>query len=189
MPIKSIHFEEHEIALIQNAELILAKKNAIEKISELFHSFAFELELDKKIKSRLNKFDYKISKGEAYKNLPYLVLDFPKIQTKKFDILCRTMFWWGNYFSFNFFVKTDLIDFKKISKSNSDAFILMDNDIWNQVVNSDSFKQIDSLNEKDFANLSTNEYLKISKKHPLKEYKSLNKVGLQFYQNVFELLI
>lgn len=41
----------------------------------------------------------KIFKGEYYRSLPYLVLDYPKLFTKKNIFTYRTMFWWGNFFS------------------------------------------------------------------------------------------
>lgn len=39
----------------------------------------------------------KISKGENYKGLPYIVLDFPRFSDGKKLLIYRTMFWWGNY--------------------------------------------------------------------------------------------
>jgi hypothetical protein len=41
----------------------------------------------------------KISRGENYMGLPYLVLDYPRIFEKDHTSAIRTMFWWGNFFS------------------------------------------------------------------------------------------
>ncbi len=41
----------------------------------------------------------KISKGENYKGLPYLMLDYPRLFDKETIFAIRTMFWWGNFFS------------------------------------------------------------------------------------------
>ena len=41
----------------------------------------------------------KISKGENYKGLPYLVLDYPRYFGKDDHFAIRSMFWWGNFFS------------------------------------------------------------------------------------------
>jgi hypothetical protein len=41
----------------------------------------------------------KISKGENYRGLPYLVLDFPRSFTNENIFAVRTLFWWGNFFS------------------------------------------------------------------------------------------
>lgn len=41
----------------------------------------------------------KISKGERYQELPYVILDFPRYFSKERIFAFRTMFWWGHYFS------------------------------------------------------------------------------------------
>jgi hypothetical protein len=41
----------------------------------------------------------KISRGENYNGLPYVMLDYPR-QFSKTDVFAvRTFFWWGNFFS------------------------------------------------------------------------------------------
>lgn len=41
----------------------------------------------------------KISKGEQYKEMPYVVLDYPRFFSKENVFAIRTFFWWGHYFS------------------------------------------------------------------------------------------
>src|ERR1700694_4525035 len=41
----------------------------------------------------------KISRGENYLGLPYLVLDYPRQAAGDGLFFIRTMFWWGHYFS------------------------------------------------------------------------------------------
>ncbi len=41
----------------------------------------------------------KISRGEQYRGLPYLILDFPRLFQANDVFACRTLFWWGNFFS------------------------------------------------------------------------------------------
>lgn len=40
----------------------------------------------------------KISKGERYKELPYVILDYPRHFSQQEIFAFRTMFWWGHYF-------------------------------------------------------------------------------------------
>src|SRR5665213_395457 len=42
----------------------------------------------------------KISRGEQYKDLPWLILDYPRVFSGNDAYAFRSMFWWGNYFSF-----------------------------------------------------------------------------------------
>lgn len=41
----------------------------------------------------------KISRGENYQGLPYLVLDHPRYFEKENVFAIRTLFWWGQFFS------------------------------------------------------------------------------------------
>ncbi|HUC82543.1 MAG TPA: hypothetical protein VMR70_16670 [Flavisolibacter sp.] len=41
----------------------------------------------------------KISKGENYLGLPYVILDYPRISKAEDLFFIRSMFWWGNFFS------------------------------------------------------------------------------------------
>lgn len=41
----------------------------------------------------------KISKGERYKELPWVMLDYPRYFGQEDVFAFRTMFWWGHYFS------------------------------------------------------------------------------------------
>lgn len=40
----------------------------------------------------------KISRGENYKGLPYVILDYPRIFGREDVFAIRTMFWWGHSF-------------------------------------------------------------------------------------------
>ena len=41
----------------------------------------------------------KISRGENYLGLPYVMLDYPREFDKRDTLAIRTFFWWGNFFS------------------------------------------------------------------------------------------
>lgn len=88
----SFKLTNKEFELILDTEYPLLKKNAIEKTQAHFHYVAEQLIANKLIASILPTKGYKISKGENYLNLPYMVLDLPKIEGNNFPILCRTMF-------------------------------------------------------------------------------------------------
>jgi hypothetical protein len=47
----------------------------------------------------------KISKGENYKGLPYMVLDYPRAFGREDVFAIRTFFWWGHYFSVTLHLK------------------------------------------------------------------------------------
>ncbi len=47
----------------------------------------------------------KISKGENYKGLPWIVLDYPRLFGREDVLAVRTLFWWGHYFSVTLHLK------------------------------------------------------------------------------------
>ena len=47
----------------------------------------------------------KISKGENYRGLPYVILDYPRVFGREDVLAIRTMFWWGHYFSITLHLK------------------------------------------------------------------------------------
>src|SRR5438105_15186190 len=96
-----IRLSSKEMELVTNADWILTKNTIIEKTKILFG------ELQEVMTSTFNPVaanDYtrvppKISKGENYRGLPYLILDYPRLFEKENILAIRTMFWWGNFFS------------------------------------------------------------------------------------------
>jgi hypothetical protein len=99
-----IRLSESEMDLVKNADWILTKNQILVKAWSL-------LELLQQKQQQINSDDpellpvevravpAKISKGENYRGLPYLVLDHPRYFDKEDVFAIRTMFWWGNFFS------------------------------------------------------------------------------------------
>ena len=50
----------------------------------------------------------KISKGEQYQGLPYVILDLPRSFSREHILAIRTMFWWGHYFSVTLHLKGEM---------------------------------------------------------------------------------
>ncbi|TDW99319.1 hypothetical protein EDB95_0328 [Dinghuibacter silviterrae] len=47
----------------------------------------------------------KLSRGENYRGLPYLILDYPAVFDRVDVFAVRTLFWWGHYFSLTLHLK------------------------------------------------------------------------------------
>lgn len=99
-----IRLSQKEKELITNADFILTKNALLEKVKQQL------LQLQEKQESFLKhphlflnddgiNLSPKISKGENYKGLPYLILDYPRIFKGPNIFAIRTMFWWGHFFS------------------------------------------------------------------------------------------
>jgi hypothetical protein len=110
MSAAKIQLSDIEMDLVQNSRWILTKREIIDKVYNLFGLLSNEYV------SLLNQNNYllpeeiismapKISKGENYHGLPYVVLDYPRYFDKENIFAIRNLFWWGNYFSSTLLIK------------------------------------------------------------------------------------
>lgn len=92
---------EFETELMGNAEVMLAKKRIMQKVVGLFASLSEDYVSVDRISSisKVNVNSPKISRGENYLSLPYVMLDYPRIFSKKDTFAIRTFFWWGQHIS------------------------------------------------------------------------------------------
>jgi hypothetical protein len=179
----SFKLTNKEFELILFTEYPLLKKNAIEKIQAHLHELGEQLIKNQLITRPLPTTSYKISKGENYLNLPYLVLDLPKIDGNHFPILCRTLFWWGKYFSFNVFIRKDaydMVSFEKKIKSQSmkGIHVLQSDKIWQQDLDTEDYNQVSKWPENI---ITEGPYLKLSIKHPIEEIDTLFEKATYYY--------
>src|SRR5688572_32501219 len=89
-----------EMELVTNSDWILTKNGIIEKVKELFGRLQLRQEtVLSSLPEEVRQVSAKISKGENYKGLPWLVLDQPRLFTRDKIFAVRSFFWWGNFFS------------------------------------------------------------------------------------------
>ena len=103
MPAK-IQLSPEELELVQNTEWILTKHIITKKVYNMFGEISMILKTETELFNYLfpENIKYqngKISKGENYQLLPYVILDYPAFFWKDRIFAIRTMFWWGNFFS------------------------------------------------------------------------------------------
>src|SRR5580765_673129 len=119
-----IQFSSEELILAANADLILTKNRIIGKIRDLFAALAKEMEItlsQVSLPQEIKQTTAKISRGENYRGLPYIVLDYPRLFTKENVCAIRTLFWWANYFSITLHLKGKYKEMflEKIKKNRS----------------------------------------------------------------------
>ncbi len=104
-----VMFSPSELSLMQNSELFLTKNGIIRNIYDLFGeiSTSFVTNLQHNGPDWLSQISAspKISKGEQYEEMPWVMLDYPRIFIKAKGVFAlRTFFWWGNYFTVQWIV-------------------------------------------------------------------------------------
>ena len=158
MEVSKIHLSSSELELMQNAEIILTKNKILEKMKDLLGEVQGEQTAFVKQHSLTNgifKIPPKISKGENYMGLPYLILDYPRQSSENNFFFIRTMFWWGNFFSCTLHLAGDTKNLFKenIKQSINDLknyFISVNNDQWIHHLEETNYRKISSLTKTEF---------------------------------------
>jgi hypothetical protein len=99
-----VNITKKELHYLEDMDFLLARHEIYRKINQLL------LETESGLKNFITshaipfpeniKFKAgKIAKGENYRLLPYLILDYPRQFHRSSIFALRTMFWWGHYFS------------------------------------------------------------------------------------------
>ena len=98
-----IHLSANEWKMIRETDWIFVKKQINLKVFELLGSLAAENRIVIPSKTGLPEevrlSEPKITKGEQYKDLPYILLDYPKVFGREGVFAVRTIFLWGKQFS------------------------------------------------------------------------------------------
>ncbi|HEY1114875.1 MAG TPA: hypothetical protein VGE66_15000 [Chitinophagaceae bacterium] len=157
-----IQFSRTEMELMNNADVILTKNRVLQKIKHLLEGLQTEMlyavnRTPGLYVSPLLESTPKISRGENYLGLPYLVLDYPR----QFDVVnifaIRSMFWWGNFFSSTLQLSGDYkeeylpnIEGAYESLARNKYFIAIHEDPWQHHFEEDYYKRIDHLDREEF---------------------------------------
>ena len=170
-----IKLSEEELLLVQNAAVILTKNAIIQKAISLFGMLAEEMKTileNEALPDDVKMTTAKISRGENYKGLPYVILDFPRLFTPENIFAIRTMFWWGNYFSVTLHLKGAYKDrYQSVIIENifllaeRQFSICISSDQWRHELEDDNYISLSRQTEKETSALiQGNQFLKISVK-------------------------
>lgn len=132
----------------------------------------------------------KISKGENYKGLPYMVLDFPKCFNKTAIFTYRSMFWWGNEFSFTLHIAGSyLLPYQDAILKNleqlkeKEVYFCINNTPWEYDFCEDNYLSMDELDKKTIEErMAETGFVKLSRKLSLRDWEQTLKYGKATYQ-------
>jgi hypothetical protein len=177
---------KHELNFAKSTLYPLTKQQIVHKTNLLFNDLGKKLVQNLGEHQLINSTEYKITRGENYNAMPYVVLDFPRLLGKDFEVVCRTMFWWGHYFSCNLIIKTELIDVEQTAKNiagKSKIKLWTGNNLWEQNLQTDEYAKLKKLTEAEIIEvLKRQPYLKMATRINLDDFETLP----QKAQSVFE---
>ena len=193
-------FSEKELRYLLDTDYLFTKSIILEKVFSGLKSCS-QL-VDQEISTGEYRFDSKylepvskISKGDNYRGLPYLVLDNPRYFKKGSVLSYRILFWWGNLISFSLHIEGNLcvealnsIISGSPNQVYNETYYCLGKTPWEhhfeesnyQLVHTTSSKQIRG-HYKDYG------FIKIAKKATLEEWPLLNDLAISNFRILTDL--
>ena len=195
-----IQFLPSEMELVSSPAIILTKNAIIQKV----RSFLEEIELKQKkivteykhlLPSEIFNISPKISRGENYKGLPWLVLDNPRFFQSQNIFAIRTLFWWGNFFSITLHLSgryklqlNNVIKENLLLLQSNEFFINISNNEWEHDINEENSVSISSLTPEELQQIiSEKDFLKISIKFPIGNFSEIENNLLKNYEGLLKI--
>jgi hypothetical protein len=181
MDVSKLALSEEELRLVSDPGIILTKNAIISKVYHLFGDLSQQVRKDLSLPGEVGVISPKISKGESYQGLPYVMLDYPRYFTAEHVLAIRTFFWWGNFFSVNLQLKGKyqslyqpaLISHFELLASGNYA-IAVGEDEWQHHTGSDEYRQLNSMGADEFAGIiSSHPFIKISGSFGLDQWHNM----------------
>ncbi|HEX7844316.1 MAG TPA: hypothetical protein VF476_00870 [Chitinophagaceae bacterium] len=197
-----IRLSAKEMELIGNADWILTKNGILKKVQELLGGLLQEQQsvianYKPSLPAEVVAISPKISKGENYKGLPYLVLDHPRYFDKENSLAIRSMFWWGNFFSTTLHIsgsykrrfEQNILGHLALLKEES-LFICTNNEEWEHHFEAGNYAAINSLPNEALNKLVTEKrFLKLAYHIPLQQWDDALELLQDHFNKLLKLLV
>lgn len=201
MQVNNLTFSKEELEVLQNKRFFEVKKSATQSLQRLFAELEDQLNpliLENKVlSSLLNGKRGRIFKGENYRDLPYVNLDYPGLFGKESVLAFRTLFWWGNGFSFTLHLagnnwenyRESILRNLHILKGKGFYVCVNPNSPWEYHYEQSNYRALDeSGSEEWIEEIRSRSFFKISRRMDLNEYKNLIPFGLETWKLLEKIL-
>ena len=136
----------------------------------------------------------KLSKGENYQQLPYMILDHPRLFEGENIFAVRTMFWWSKFLSITLHLSgKHLASFRDIIAEGYEKcgryFICIHTEQWQHHFEEDNYIPVSSIRDDRWRTIIQNaDFLKIAIYFDLNQWEDLPELTEKVYKEISELL-
>ena len=192
---------DEEQQLVNNSHWILTKRIILDKVHQLFGDVAGKQKIiiqhEKDwLPAAVLLSEAKISKGENYLQLPFLILDYPRCFDGDNIFAVRTMFWWGNFFSITIHLSGSyklmyqenlIINFDKLKQG---VFYLCINESqWHHHFEDDNYISVNNLTQKEIVTIiRQKQFIKLAVKFRLQQLDDIPALLEKTYKEMIEML-
>lgn len=188
--------------MIANADWILTKNGIIKKTIALLDTIQnnqqqYLEKVRKQLPPEVLEKSPKISKGENYQGLPYLILDYPRVFDKKNILAIRTFFWWGNFFSTTLhlsgsykkqYEENILLAFTALKKEGFS--VCVNEKEWEHHFETNNYLELQQCRKNNFKKIiSDSSFVKLAKKVSLQNWNEAHRLLVQDFKKLSELVL
>jgi hypothetical protein len=197
MEVPKIQLSESELTLACNAQVILTKNTVIGKTINLLDSLLQQINTQYPSAAfRHLATTPKISKGENYRGLPYVVLDYPRISEQENLLFIRSMFWWGHHFSSTLQVTGEYKHRLESALQQSypallqrDYYLAIHQDPWRHDLSAETYRQVRDMSAEAFGKrIRESSYVKLAAFWPLSDWNNVEMSLLESWKFLFGLV-
>jgi len=201
METAKIRLSSEELELMQNSRFILTKNSIIEKVSSAFAELGAKLTDDYNDRfaetyPTIAASGSKVSKGEKYQGMPYVILDYPRIFGRQHLLAIRIMFWWANFYSISLHVKGRYIDsilsnlFASQLYTDPEVLISFSGDEWNHDLNHEDYTLLSAFTVEEITGkIQDGGFIKLSKKVELLQWEVVQEKLLEDFSALAKCVI
>lgn len=192
-----IQLSPFEQQLVTNYEWLLTKNGILEKIKESLGALQQRQQQVLQgaggfLPPEVLKTSAKVSRGENYLGLPYLVLDYPRYFDKENIFAVRTMFWWGHFFSCTLqlsgiykerYMAGIIAAFDQLQ--SEDFYISHNSSQWDHHFGKDNYTALHELDIVQFtSHLQSHLFIKMAKKISLDNWDTIEEKLFDAYRSL-----
>lgn len=197
--ISKLMLSAEELQLVADTGFILTKHSIMAKANNLLGAhaaFAQQHTAAVNLPKAIKETSPKIAKGENYLQLPWLLLDYPRLFNKENIFAIRTMFWWGNFFSctlqlggiykkqFEAAVAKNICNLPQQS-----FFICINEDEWQHYFEATNYVPLHTLNGTDIEkSIAEKTFIKIACRFPLQQWQQMPQLLQQSFITLLKLV-
>ncbi len=189
-----------ELRFVKDTNWVLTKHKIIEVVYQLFNQQVqvindeFQLAPTAGLEA-INGSMPKISKGENYRSLPYVILDYPAVFGKEDIFALRTMFWWGRFVSITLHLSGKYaanLRERVIEKlaADSEGFYACINDTqWEHYLDPPNYTPVSTITAAGARDLlAGNTFIKLALRYELEDWNQLPALLQRGYRKMLALI-
>lgn len=195
-----IQLSDVEMDLVNNTGWILTKHEIIKKVYVLFGVLSESMRkevapFEKYLPAEVIQKNAKITRGENYKMLPYVILDYPAFFDRDHIFAVRTMFWWGNFFSITLQLSgrykhahiTDPAKWLAALKQHN-FYVCINDSAWQHHFEPTNYISAATCSSGEFEKIYGQAFFKVARKIPLTEWGNAANLLLDSFRVILQLV-